>query len=113
MAISLGDALGISEVRLPRQSVVAFGFRVRRLCQNVSVYGPDCMFRTMTGFWEVTPVNHGSMAYDKMPMAYDTSILTGQLQLNAFCVFENYFAAQVKLMNLNRHYLIVLQLIFQ
>ena len=27
MAISLGDALGISEVRLPGQSVVAFNFR--------------------------------------------------------------------------------------
>ena len=30
-----------------------------------------------------------------MPMAYDTSIWTGQLQLHAFWVFENYFAAQV------------------
>ena len=27
MAVSLGDALGISEVRLPRQSVVAFKFK--------------------------------------------------------------------------------------
>ena len=36
MVISLGDALGISEVRLPRQSAVAFKFRVPRLCQNVS-----------------------------------------------------------------------------
>ena len=50
MAVSLGDAMGISEVRLPRQSVVAFKFRVRRLCQNVSVYRPDCLFRTVTGF---------------------------------------------------------------
>ena len=58
MAISLGDASGISEVRLPRQSVVAFTFRVRRLCQNVIVYSPDCLFLTVTGFWEVTPVNH-------------------------------------------------------
>ena len=58
MAISLGDALGISEVRLPRQSVVVFTFRVQILCQNVSVYRPDCLFLTVTGFWEVTPVNH-------------------------------------------------------
>ena len=58
MAVSLCDALGISEVRLPRQSVVAFKFRDRRLCQNVSMYRPDCMFPTVTGFWEITPVNH-------------------------------------------------------
>ena len=50
MAVSLGDALGIAEV--------AFNFRVWRLSQNVSVYGPDCLFQTVTGFWEVTPVNH-------------------------------------------------------
>ena len=50
-----------------------------------------------------------------MSMAYDTSIWTGQLQIQAFWVFENYFAAQVILMNLHRrqHYLIVLQLVFQ
>ena len=58
MAISLGDALGISEVRLPGKSVVAFNFVVRRLCQNVSAYRPECLFQTVTGFWEVTPVNH-------------------------------------------------------
>ena len=58
MAISLGDALGISEVRLPAQSVVAFNFVVRRLRQSVSAYRPDCLFETVTGFWEVTPVNH-------------------------------------------------------
>ena len=58
MAISLGDALGISEVRLPGQSVVAFNFVVHRLCQNVSAYRPDCLFQTVTGFWEVTPVHH-------------------------------------------------------
>ena len=58
MAISLGDALGISEVRLPRQSVVAFNLMVRRLCQIVSACRPDCLFQTVTGFWEVTPVNH-------------------------------------------------------
>ena len=58
VAVSLGDALGISEVRLPRQSIVAFNFRVWRLCQNLSVYRPDCLFQTVTGFWEVTPVNH-------------------------------------------------------
>ena len=57
MAVSLGDALGISEVRLPRQSAVAYNFRVRRLGQNVSMYRPDCLFQTVTGFWEVTPVN--------------------------------------------------------
>ena len=51
MAISPGDALSISEVRLPRQSVVvAFNFRVRRLCQNMSAYRPDCLFQTVTGF---------------------------------------------------------------
>ena len=61
MAVSLGDALGISGVRLSRQSAVAFKFRVRRLCQNVSVYRPDCLFQTVTGFWEVTPVNHVSL----------------------------------------------------
>ena len=37
MAISLGDALGISEVRLPGQSVVAFNFVVRRLCHRYIV----------------------------------------------------------------------------
>ena len=58
MAVSLGDTLGISEVRLPKQFVMAFNFRVRRLCQNVSVYRPDCLFQTMTGFWEITLVNH-------------------------------------------------------
>ena len=58
MAVSMGDALGISKVRLPRRSVVAFKFRVRRLCQNVSVSRPDYLFQTVTGFWEVTPVNH-------------------------------------------------------
>ena len=58
MAVSLSDALGIYEVILPRQSVVAFKSRVRRLCQNVSVYRPDCLFQTVTGFCEVTPVNH-------------------------------------------------------
>ena len=58
MAMSLGDALGMSEVRLPGQSVVAFNFIVLRLCQNVSAYRPDCLFQTVTGFWEVTPVNH-------------------------------------------------------
>ena len=57
MAVSLGNALGISEVRPPRQYVVAFNFRVWRLCQNVSVYRLDCLFQTVTGFWEVTPVN--------------------------------------------------------
>ena len=46
-------------------------------------------------------------------MAYETSIWGGQLQLDAFWVFENYFAAEVILMNLQRHYLIVLQLVFQ
>ena len=50
MAVSLGDDLGIAEM--------AFNFRVWRLCQNVSVYRPDCLFQTVTGFWEVTPVNH-------------------------------------------------------
>ena len=50
VTVSLGDALSISEVRLPRQSVVAFNFRVRRLCQNVSVYRPDCLFQTVTGY---------------------------------------------------------------
>ena len=35
-----------------------FGFVVRRLCQNVSAYRPDCLFETVTSFWEVTPVNH-------------------------------------------------------
>ena len=58
MAVSLGDALGISEVRLLRQSVVDFKFRVRRLCQNVSVCRPDCLFRTVTGFGRSGPVNH-------------------------------------------------------
>ena len=58
MAKSLGDDLGMSEVRLPRQSVVAFNLIVRRLCQNVSASRPDCLFQTVTGFWEVTPVNH-------------------------------------------------------
>ena len=48
-----------------------------------------------------------------MSMAYDTSIRTGQLQLDVFWVFEAHFAAQVILMNLHRHYLIVLQLVFQ
>ena len=50
MAISLGDALSISEVRLSRQSVVAFNFRVRTLCQNVSAYRLDYLFQTLTGF---------------------------------------------------------------
>ena len=50
VAISLGDALGISEVRSPRQSVVAFNFVVHGLCQNVSTYRPDCLFQTVTGF---------------------------------------------------------------
>ena len=50
MAISLGDALGISEVRWPGQSVMAFNFVVRRLRQNVSSYRPDCLFQTVTGF---------------------------------------------------------------
>ena len=58
MAISLGDALCISEVRLPGQSAVAFNFMVCRLCQNVSACRPDCLFQTVTGFCEVTPVNH-------------------------------------------------------
>ena len=58
MAVSLGDALGISEVRLSRKSVVAFNFGVWRLCQNVSVYRPGCLFQAVTGFCEVTPVNH-------------------------------------------------------
>ena len=62
MPISLGDALDISEVRLLRQSAVAFTFRFWRLCQNVSVYRPDCLFRTVTGFWEVTPVNHVNLS---------------------------------------------------
>ena len=50
MAISLGDALGIPEVRLPGQSVVAFNFVVRTLHENVSAYRPDCLFQTVTGF---------------------------------------------------------------
>ena len=50
MAVSLGGALSISEVRLPRQSVVALNFRVRRLCQNVFVYRPDYQFQTVTGY---------------------------------------------------------------
>ena len=61
MAISLGDALGISEVRLLGQSVVAFNFVVHRLCRNVSACRPDCLFQTVTGFWKVTPVNHVSL----------------------------------------------------
>ena len=58
MAISLGDALGSSEVRLPGQSVVAFNFVVRGLCPSVSAYRLDCLFQIVTGFWEFTPVNH-------------------------------------------------------
>ena len=50
MAVSLEDALGISEVRLKRQSVVAFNFRVRRLYQSVSVYRSDCLFQTVKSF---------------------------------------------------------------
>ena len=50
MAISLRAALSISDARLPRQSVVAFNFRVRSLCQIVSAYRPDCLFQTVTGF---------------------------------------------------------------
>ena len=66
MAISLGDALGLSEVRLLRQSVVAVTFRGRRLCQNVSMYRLDCLFQTVTGFWEVTPVNHVNLRTYRM-----------------------------------------------
>ena len=58
MAISLEDALDISEVRLPRQPVRSLNFVVRRLCQNVSAYRPDCLFQRVIGFWEVTPVDH-------------------------------------------------------
>ena len=49
MTVSLGDAMGISVVRLPGQSVVAFNFRVCRLCQNVSVYRLDWLFQTAIG----------------------------------------------------------------
>ena len=49
-----------------------------------------------------------------MSVAYDTIIWTGQLQFNAFWMFENnWITAQVILMNRHRHYLIVLQLVFQ
>ena len=58
MAISLGDALGISDVILPRQSIAAFNFVVHRLYQNVSTYRADCLFQTVTDFWGVTLVNH-------------------------------------------------------
>ena len=46
VAISLRDAVSISEVRLPRPSVVAL-ISGCRLCQNVSAYRPDCLFQAM------------------------------------------------------------------
>ena len=49
MAVSLGDVMGISIVRLPGQSVEALNFRVHRLCQNGSMYRPDCLSRTLIG----------------------------------------------------------------
>ena len=49
MATSLGEALDISEVRLPGQPD-GLNFVVRRLYQNVSAGRPGCLFRTVTGF---------------------------------------------------------------
>ena len=53
MAISLEDALGISEVKLLGQSVVAFNYMVCRLCQNVSGYKGRiaCLEIVKSGFW--------------------------------------------------------------
>ena len=55
MAISLGDALGISEVRLPRQSVMALISEPGNCAKMCPL---DCLFQTVIGFWEVAPVNH-------------------------------------------------------
>ena len=50
MAISLGDAWGISRIRLPGQSVLAFYLRPRTV-PNVSAYRPDYLFQTVIGVW--------------------------------------------------------------
>ena len=41
-----------------RGNCSGFYFQSPETVQNVFVYRPDCLFRTMTGFWEVIPVNY-------------------------------------------------------
>ena len=55
MAILLGDAWGISRIRLLEQSVLAFNLDWRTV-PNVSVYRLDYLFRTVIGVGEVTPI---------------------------------------------------------
>ena len=54
VAISLGDAWGISRIRLPGQSVSAFNSNPRTV-PNVSAYRPNYLFQTMIGVWEGHP----------------------------------------------------------
>ena len=49
VAISLGDAWGISRIRLPGQFVLAFLFLSPRTVPNVSAYRPDYLFQTVIG----------------------------------------------------------------
>ena len=45
----------ISEIRLPRQSVLAFLFLSPKTVPNVSAYRPDCLFQTVTDVLEGNP----------------------------------------------------------
>ena len=48
MAVSLGDACGISRIRLLKQSVLAFLIQSLRTVPNVSTYKLDYLFQTVT-----------------------------------------------------------------
>ena len=50
MALSRGDALSISEVRLQRQSVVVLISESIDCAKNMSAYRPNCLFQTVMGF---------------------------------------------------------------
>ena len=55
MAVSLGDAWGISGIRLAGQSVLVLILGPGTV-PGVSAYGPDNLFQAVMGVWGVTPV---------------------------------------------------------
>ena len=56
VAISLGDAWGISRIRLPGQSVLAL-MQSPTTKPNVSAYRPEYLLETVIGVWEVIPLD--------------------------------------------------------
>ena len=54
MAVSLGDAWGISRIRLSGQSVLVFNSKSEDWAKRVRL---DYLFQTVIGVWEVIPLD--------------------------------------------------------